>query len=173
MNCCFNSGLNPYPLSFFTMMHNVFDSMPSCAMAVQQNKDNLGVNRVCRDCLNNKSNLFLSTAHFYKVSLNFSVCHHCWQCLSILTFTILFNILKASIISLLFNVFSSSIVISVFLALRCNITSFPIYHSGPVNPFCPLSVFPATLFLSLLREIVSNGKSLSVFNQPPLQCLAS
>lgn len=84
-----------------------------------------------------------------------------------------FNILKASIISQLFNVFSPTIVISVFLAFRSNITSFHIYHSGPVNPFCLLNVFSATLFLSLLREIVSNGKSPSVLNQLPLQCLAS
>lgn len=107
------------------------------------------------------------------MSLSFSVCHYCWQSLSVLTFTILFNILKASIISLLFNVFSSTIVISVFPALKSHMTSFPICHSDPFNSFCLLNVFPATLFLSLLREIVSNGKSPTVFNQSPLQCLAS
>ena len=119
-----------------------------------------------------KKSHFLSTADFY-VSLNFSVCHYHWQRLSMLTFTILFNILKASSISLLFHVFFSTIVISVFLVLQSNITSFLIYHSVPINPFSLLNVFPATLFLSLPREIVSNVKSLSVFNQPPLQCLAS
>lgn len=107
------------------------------------------------------------------MSLNFSVCHYRAGGLSILTFTILLKILKASIISLLFNVFSSNIVISVFLALRSNATSFPVYHSGPVNPSCLLNVFAVTLFFSQPREIVSNGKSLSVFNQLPLQSLAS
>lgn len=107
------------------------------------------------------------------MSLSFSVCHYCRQSLSILTFTILFNILKASIISLLFNVFSSTVVISVFLALKSHMTSFPIYHSDSVNSFCLLNAFRATLFLSLLREIVSNGKAPPVFNQPPLQYLVS
>lgn len=107
------------------------------------------------------------------MSLSFSGGHYCWQSLSILTFTILFNILKASIISLFFNVFSSTVVISVFLALKCHMTSFPICHSDPVNSFCLLNVFRATLFLSLLREIVSNGKALPVFNQPPLPYLVS
>lgn len=107
------------------------------------------------------------------MSLNFRICHYLSKSLSILTFLSLFNILKASVVSQLFNVFSSTIVFSVFLTLRSNITSFPIYHSGPVNPFCLLNVFPETLFLSLPREIVSNGKSPSVFNQLPLQRLAS
>lgn len=101
------------------------------------------------------------------------VCHYLSKSLSILAFPVPFNILKASVVSQLLNVFSSTIVFSVFLTLRSNITSFSIYHSGPVNPFCLLNVFPATLFLSLPREIVSNGKSPSVFNQLPLQRLAS
>lgn len=107
------------------------------------------------------------------MSLNFSVCHYHRQSLSVLTFTILFNILKASSISVLFRVYFSTIVISVFLVLQSNITSFLIYNSVPIDPFSLINVFPETLFLSLPREIVSNVKSLSVFNQPPLQCLAS
>lgn len=107
------------------------------------------------------------------MSLSFNVCHYCWQSLSILTFTIPFNILKASIISLLFNVFSSTVVISVFLALKSHMTPFPIYHFNSVNSFCLLNVFRATLFLSLLKEIVSNGKAPPVFNQPSLQYLVS
>lgn len=90
-----------------------------------------------------------------------------------MTFTIPFlkHFKSLNHISALQCLFSTT-VISVFLALRSNITSFLIYHFDPVNPFCLLNVFPVTLFLSLLREIVSNGKSLSVFNQVPLQCLA-
>lgn len=155
------------------MVHIIFNSTTSCAMIVQQNKNNLGVNRMCRGFLNKKVISFFPLLIFRMCPLNFSVCHYRWQSLSTLTFIILFNILKVSIISLLVNVFSSTIVISVFLALKSNMTSFPIHHSGPINFFCLLNVFPVTLFLSLLREIVSNGKSLSVFNQPPLQCLAS
>lgn len=46
------------------MMHNVFDSMPSCVLIVQQNKDNLGVDRICQGFLNNKKSNLLSTAYF-------------------------------------------------------------------------------------------------------------
>lgn len=153
------------------MMHNIFDSLPSCAMIVQQNKVNLAVDRECRGFLNKKKSFsihcwFLRVLKFQCLSLSS-------ESLSMLTFTILFDILTASSISTLFRVYFSTIVISVFLVLQSNITSSLIYNSVPINPFSLINVFPETLFLSLPREIVSNVKSLSVFNQPPLQCLAS